>query len=158
MGSSRLRQAVPVWNESSFEPFCRLVFRMAKTMLRGNGWAALQGFLARWDMTWLVGGLLYFAKAVLRTATHTHTCARPLSELCQLRCVRMSAQHWLSPCRFRWLETQLSHRGPCQKQTSLVAINMAAHHLSCHATQPLHIISQLFTFLSRQPMKTMCQV
>lgn len=46
-----------------------------------------------------------------------------------------------------------ARRGPCQMQTSHTAITVAAHHLSCYDTQPLHIISLLFTFLSRQPMK-----
>lgn len=54
-------------NESSVEPFCLALLRLAKTMWRG-GLAGLFGSM-RYDLTcWR---MLYFAKAIPLAATHT---------------------------------------------------------------------------------------
>lgn len=90
METSSLEQAVTVQNESSVEPFCLALFRLAKTMQCGR--EASQGFFGsmRYDLTcWR---MLYFAKTIPRAETHTHVPDPCLSPADRGVCVCVSAQ------------------------------------------------------------------
>lgn len=113
----------------------------------------LQGFLAQWDMIWLV----VFCKGnhAHSDLTHMFRChiwaqAAALCCVCQICCcchlaVSGDWQHGAcvtqAPLTQRTLSNAKSHS----------AINLAAHHLGCYDTQSLHIT--FLTLLLRQPTK-----
>lgn len=155
METSSLEQAVTVQNESSVEPFCLALFRLAKTMQCGR--EASQGFFGsmRYDLTcWR---MLYFAKTIPRAETHARS--GPLFEPSRQRCVCVR------------VSSALAVTSPFQVTGNMAPV-WHTHRGRKHHTQPstwLHTISAAMThnlymsslycspFLARQPTKNMRQ-
>lgn len=99
----------------------------------------LQGFLAGWDMIWLVGVccnlfIYFFCKVIPYIADHTHAPASRLRSAGRVVCASMAVAVTLL-FQVTGNMALVSHRGPCQMQnhrqpsTQLHTISAAATHV-----------------------------